>query len=75
MMGREANSRPDVISANFWHGFDRCHVSDARRGTQVLLLCVRRDYDRSIAGLGFGKAQRYWLLTLIGFLIAFDASA
>jgi hypothetical protein len=28
--------------------------------TQVLLLCYRRNYDRSIAGLGTGKAQRYF---------------
>jgi hypothetical protein len=27
---------------------------------QVLLLCGRRTYDRSIAGLGTGKAQRYF---------------
>jgi hypothetical protein len=30
------------------------------RRTQVLLLCDRRNYDRSMAGLGTGKAQRYF---------------
>ena len=30
------------------------------RRTQVLLLCYHRNYDRSIAGLGTGKTQRYF---------------
>src|SRR5258708_7075500 len=37
----------------------RCIEAPPRR-TQVLLLCYRRNYDRSIAGLGSGKAQRYF---------------
>jgi hypothetical protein len=36
----------------------RCIAVSSRR-TQVLLLCYRRNYDRTIAGLGTGKAQRY----------------
>jgi hypothetical protein len=32
----------------------------AIRRMQVRLLCDRRNYDRSVAGLGAGKAQRYF---------------
>jgi hypothetical protein len=35
-------------------------VSASSRRTQVLLLCFRRNRDRSIAVPGTGKAQRYF---------------
>ena len=34
-------------------------ILGSSRRAQVLLLCYRRNYDRSIAGLGPGRAQRY----------------
>jgi hypothetical protein len=39
----------------------QCHaVLESSRRAQVFLLCDRRRYDRSIAGLGAGRAQRYF---------------
>jgi len=41
----------------------RCIAASSRR-TQVLLLCDRRNYDPSIAGLGTDRVPRYFAFEL-----------
>lgn len=48
----------------------RCSADDrASRRAQLSMRCGHRIYDRSIAGLGTGKAQRYFASDLVGFPI------
>ena len=46
-------------------GFAECR-------TQVLSRCCRRNYDRTAAGLGTGKVQRYFASDWTGFLFAYS---
>jgi hypothetical protein len=51
------------------HDFLRLHDRKFRRA-QLSIRHGNRKYDRSVAGLGTGKAQRYFASDLIGFPVA-----